>query len=107
MPLPPSPPYINLQNGSITGTIMHGQNFYWYNPTTSDVQVKNCGTWCTQDSYAVPAGGYVQANVSFVTNPNSYAFTEHPNQWNAPGQPHISAPSVPAPQGEEGEKEVA
>lgn len=94
MPIPPQP-YINIQNGSVTGSLARGQTFYWYNPTGTDVTMKNTGTWTSADSITVPANG--SAQVTFLQNPNTFglAFTESPNQWNAGGMPHISNPGWP------------
>ncbi|HTW57996.1 MAG TPA: hypothetical protein VMD99_07700 [Terriglobales bacterium] len=85
-------PSINIEDGSIDGTLAKGQPFYWYNPTSADVTVANCGTWCGASSYTVPAGQYVEATILANPNSNAYAFTESPNEWDAPGMPHISAP---------------
>jgi hypothetical protein len=102
MPIPPQP-YINIQNGSITGGLTRGQPFYWYNPTGTNVEVKNIGTWTSADSVGVPANNYAQVTYLLVPNANSFAFTESPNQWNAGGQPHISNPGFPAEVDEAGD----
>jgi len=107
MPVPPEP-YINLQTGSLTGTLAKGQPFYWYNPTTSNVTVGNAGTWCTPGSCEVAAGSWTEVTILNVPNPYAFAFTESPNVWNTPGMPHISTPPSPvAVPGEERERDVA
>ncbi len=69
--------------------------------------LKNCGTWCGADSYLVPANGSVEASVLSMPNAFGYAFTQNPNAWNVPGQPHISAPTMPEEGDETAEQEVA
>jgi len=106
MPLP----QFNLQNGQVlNGPIVHGQPFNWYNPTGNPVMLTNCGTFCTQDSYTVPAYGTTQATMLAMPNPNPFAFTDP--AWNTPGQPHLSNPSRPElhdeDEGEDVEKDVA
>ena len=106
MPLP----QFNIQNGQImNGPIVHGQPFNWYNPTGNPVTLTNCGNFCTQDSYTVPANGTAQATMLFMPNANAYAFTDP--AWNTPGQPHLSNPSLPdaddEASGDEDEQEVA
>lgn len=92
-------PSFNLQNGSVLGTWpSKGGTFYWYNPTSSPVVLTNCGNFCTQDSYTVPASnspsnGYLQVTLLNMPNANPYAFTDP--AWNAPGMPHLQAPTMP------------
>jgi hypothetical protein len=99
-------PSISVVDASIVGSLEKGKPFYWYNPTGTDVTVADCGTWADPDTYDVPAGGYSTAGtILSVPNSNPYAFTEDPNEWDAPGMPHISAPSMGV--AHEKEKEVA
>jgi hypothetical protein len=104
----PPEPYIDLTDGSVTpeGGLQKGQPFYWYNPTDTQVTVNDCGTWCEEDSYTIDAGSWTEATILLVPNPNAYAFTEDPNEWDAPGMPHISAPTQQITH-EKKEKEVA
>jgi hypothetical protein len=106
-------PNINIQNGSVTGTLVHGQNFYWYNPgdTSLAISITGCSGWCTSPSYIIPAGeNYAQAQL-LSTPVSPYTFSESPNQWNAPGMPHTQGPiNHPSPEhkpDEEHKKEVA
>lgn len=85
-------PNINIQNGQITGALQVGQVFFWYNPTGDNVTLRNCGTWCDADSYTIAPYGYTQASVLLVPNTYACAFTTFPNEWNAPGMPHVSVP---------------
>ena len=100
-------PNINIQNGQVTGTLQNGQPFYWYNPTSNSVTIKNCGTWCAADSYTIAAGSYAQAAIQNTPNTSGWAWTENPNQWNTPGMPHIGNPPWPTPQEDQEDKEVA
>jgi len=84
-------PTINVVDGSVSnGPLVHGQPFAWYNPTASAVTLSNCGNFCTQDSYTVPANGYAQAGILQTPNQFALAFTDP--AWNAPGMPHIQNP---------------
>jgi hypothetical protein len=103
----PDTPNINIQNGDVTGTLATGQPFYWYNPTTVTVTVKNCGTWCDRDSYMC-APGYTLAGMLAMPNTNPWAWTENPNQWNTPGMPHITnPPALACPEEGDQERDVA
>ena len=96
------PIQVNIQNGSITGgTLSKGCTFEWYNPTGNPVQLTNCGNFCTQDNYNVPANGYASAQILAMPNGLQYAFKDP--AWNAGGQPHITAPTRDL----DAEKEVA
>ncbi len=88
----PNTPNINIQNGEVTGTLENGKPFYWYNPTSSAVTIGNCGTWCEDSSYNLPAGpnSYTAAQILATPNPNSYAWVEGPDEWTAAGEPHIT-----------------
>ena len=44
MPIPPQP-YVDITTGNVFGTLVHGQPFYWYNPTISNAIVSNVGGW--------------------------------------------------------------
>lgn len=87
----PNTPNINIQNGSVTGTLETGEPFYWYNPTGTAVAIGNCGTWCEDSSYKLPAGpGYTPAQILATPNGNAYAWVEGPSEWTGNGQPHIT-----------------
>lgn len=97
-------PNINIVNGQVTGTLALNQPFYWYNPNTNDVAItiNDCGTWCVQSSYTIPAGQqYAQAQIQASPNDNPYAWTENPDAWIAGGGgPHLGpvGPGVGMPQ---------
>lgn len=103
MPVPT--PNINIVNGQVTGTLTKGQPFYWYNPTANDVAITigNCGTWCEQSEYTIPAGSqqYVQAQIKSSPNENALSWVDDPSSdWTGGGTgPHItmqgSAPGTP------------
>ena len=92
------PIQVNIQNGSISpagSTLTNGCSFQWANPTSSPVKVKNCGGFCTQSEYDIQPNS--TANASILANPpGPFTFTEQPNEWNAPGQPHIVVNPMPA-----------
>jgi hypothetical protein len=95
-------PQVNIQNGSVTNPpVTYPGDFQWLNPTGTNVLLTNCGGFCTQDSYRVPANSTVNAQT--IANPTNNNFTETPNEWNAPGMPHIKNPT----RGVHDEKEVA
>jgi hypothetical protein len=102
--------HISLQNGSNIngGTFALGQNFYWANPANVAVTVEGCGGFCVDDTYTVPAapaaGQYGLKQATLLTQATNWSFgPEVPNQWNAPGMPHVGNPPMPAPK----EREVA
>ncbi|HEY6765062.1 MAG TPA: hypothetical protein VI386_09835 [Candidatus Sulfotelmatobacter sp.] len=110
--------WINIQNGSncnpAGGGLQTGQKFYWANPTSQAVTVNNCGGFCTASSYSVPAPQtgqqYGLKEATLLTNPTVWTFSETPNQWNAPGLPHIGNPPWPTPMDDiedEDQEEVA
>jgi hypothetical protein len=104
----PNTPNINIQNGVVNGTLVNGQPFYWYNPTSETVPIEGCGAWCIADEYdLVP--GYTQSTVVIMPNTNAYAWTEIPNAWDTPGMPHTQGPiTFPKPhKHDEHKKEVA
>ena len=84
-------PEINIVDGTIVnGPLVHGQPFGWYNPTANAVTLTNCGNFCTQDSYTIPANSVLEAWVRNPPNQNPLAFTDP--AWNTPGMPHIQNP---------------
>ena len=91
-PSGPNTPNVNIQTGEVNGSLVNGQAFYWYNPTAQAVTLFNCGTWCQDDSYQVPAAGYAEAALRTMPNDNAFAWTEDPNEWNTPGMPHTQGP---------------
>lgn len=102
-------PNINIQTGMVTGSLQNGQTFYWYNPTQGYVELDGCGIWCAQDDFGLDPG-YTQTSMQIMPNENAFGWTESPNEWNAPGMPHISNPPTPtALEGDkrERDKEVA
>ncbi|HTS34742.1 MAG TPA: hypothetical protein VMH04_03660 [Candidatus Solibacter sp.] len=88
----PPTPNINVQTGQVTGTLLNGTEFYWYNPTSQNISISGCGAWCVSDVYNPPAGKYQRANLQAFPNTSAFAWTETPNQWNVPGMPHIQTP---------------
>ena len=108
-------PQVNIRNGSIVNppaALQFGQPFQWANPVVGvNVGITNCGGFCAQSSYPVPgapsAGSYGLADAVLLQNPTNYSFSENPNQWNAPGMPHITNPPWPTPKNNEEKKEVA
>jgi hypothetical protein len=92
-------PYIDITDGQVTGGPLHvGQTFYWYNPDSNDVAItiQNCGTWCQDSSYTIPASQqYAEAQVLLSPNQNEYAWTEVPSSvWTAGGGgPHLGVAS--------------
>lgn len=108
--------HISLANGSNinNGDFALGQNFYWANPAVGQaVTVYGCGGFCVEDTYVVPGapsvGFYGLKQATLLTQPTSWGFgPEQPNQWNAPGMPHVGNPPWPSPVNEEEkEKDVA
>ena len=107
--------HISIQNGSNlnNGTFALGQPFYWANPVVGQgVTIYGCGGFCEQDSYVVPGaptiGAYGFKQAKLLTQPTSWSFgPEQPNEWNAPGMPHIQVPPMPSPLNVEKEKDVA
>lgn len=82
-------PNINVTNGAVQGTLVHGQPFWWWNPTSATVVVSNCGNFCLVNAYEVPANGYTAATVSINPNQATLAFT---TTASVPGQPHVQNP---------------
>lgn len=97
---------VNIVTGR--ASTMPGPNdwFEWVNPTSTNVDLTQCGGFCTKDSYPVPAKGTAPAQIS--ANPGPYDFWETPSVWApnppVPGQPHIISPGQAR---EAAEKEVA
>lgn len=106
--------HISIQNGSNLngGTFALGQNFYWANPANVAVTIYNCGGFCTESTIVVPAAPagqqYGLKQATLLTQATSWNFgPEDPNQWNAPGMPHVGNPPLPSPLNAEKEKDVA
>jgi hypothetical protein len=105
--------WIDIQNGSSCnpagGSLQTGQKFYWANPTGLVVTLDNCGGFCTEASYIVPAPPagqqYGLKEATLVAAPTVWTFSETPNEWNAPGRPVITNPPWPSPLN--AQKEVA
>jgi len=89
-------PEVSIQNGTVVNgvALTLGNPFVWLNPTGVNVQLSNCGGFATQATYNVPANGTKAAQL--LAAPTNYSFTEFPNEWNAPGLPHISSPPLHA-----------
>ena|SRR5437879_4332427 len=107
--------WINIQNSSNVngGTFTKGQDFYWANPVAGKtVTISGCGGFCTGTSYIVPGPAtgqqYGLKKATLLAAPTDWSFSESPNEWNAPGSPHIVNPPFPiaAPE-EKRDKEVA
>ena len=90
---------VSIVDGSILNgqTLTLGGMFWWANPTSVAVTLTGCAGFCPQDSYVVPAKpaglpyGIVEA--ALLAAPTNYNFSENPNQWNAPGMPHLQGPT--------------
>jgi hypothetical protein len=103
MPIPT--PYVNIQNAQVTGTLTKNGTFYWYNPNSNDeaITIGNCGAWCVDSTYTIPAGSqqYVSAQILASPNENGEAWVEDPSgTWTGGGTgPHIvsqsGAPGTP------------
>jgi len=89
MPIPPQP-YVDITTGNVFGTLVHGQPFYWYNPTISNAIVSNCGNFCVVGAYEVPANGATMATILTVPNQSSNAFSS--TQFTGAGMPHLQNP---------------
>jgi hypothetical protein len=65
------------------------------NPTATSVVVQNCGGFCTQQGYDVPANSEVAGQIS-QTPAAAWTFSENPSVWNpgGPGMPHVQNPPV-------------
>jgi hypothetical protein len=101
---------VSIVDGSILNnqTLELGGTFFWANPTSVAVTVNGCGGFCTQDTYTVPAKPNAQlpygiVEATMLASPTNWNFSESPNQWNAPGMPHIGNPptQMPAPADQE------
>ncbi|HUO15021.1 MAG TPA: hypothetical protein VMX38_08550 [Verrucomicrobiae bacterium] len=99
-------PNINIQTGMVTGSLQSGQTFYWYNPTQGHVDLNACGVWAADDDYGLDSG-YTAAAMRVNPYEGTFGWTEDPNQWNAPGLPHILNPPTPTPLERDKQKEVA
>ena len=100
----PVVPQVNIRNGSIINppaALEYGQPFQWANPVVGvNVGLSGCSGFCTQDTYGVPAAPTVGAwglkDAVLLGSATSWDFSESPNQWNAPGRPHITNPPAAA-----------
>ena len=79
MPVP-TPPYVTIQTGVVTGTILAGRAFSWYNDATSG-SCTVTADWCTMPNNVVQAGMSQQATASSV--PGNYGY----------GSPCLQVPS--------------
>ena len=70
MPVP-TPPYVTIQTGVVTGTILAGRTFSWYNDATSG-SCTVTADWCTMPNNVVQAGMSQQATASSV--PGNYGY---------------------------------
>lgn len=96
-------PNVNIENGAVTGTLTHGQQFYWYNPSNVAAIVSNCGNYCVVDAYEVPPNGYTVATLLGTPNQAGLAFSS--TAANVGGMPHIQNPiQFPGIRPGEGEK---
>jgi len=86
--MPPPQPYVDVTSGQVYGTLVHGQPFYWYNPTASPAIVSNCGNYCAVNAYEVPANGSTIATILVQPNQNGLAYSAS----NVPGMPHLQSP---------------
>jgi len=89
MAVPPQP-YVDITTGDVYGTLVHGQPFYWYNPTNTPAIVSNCGNFCAVGAYEVPPNGSTIATILTSPNQNGNAFSS--TQFGAPGMPHLQSP---------------
>jgi hypothetical protein len=102
-------PQVSIQNGTVHNglELKKGGKFQWMNPTNQPVDITDCEGFCVLSSYPVPAwtqaGGNGLKEAQLLANPTSLSFTETPNEWNAPGKPHIQTPTMPTAH----EREVA
>ena len=90
------PTTINLVTGAASAHLNPGDRFAWLNPTTTSVLVGNCGGFCTQQGYDVPANSEVAGQILQSPAAN-WTFTENPSVWDpggAPGVPHVQNPPV-------------
>jgi hypothetical protein len=90
------PTTISLVNGVASAHLNPGDHFVWVNPTTTNVLVQNCGDFCVQQGYDVPAGTEVAGQIN-SNPPANWTFSEYPSVWNnggAPGMPHVQNPPV-------------
>jgi hypothetical protein len=88
------PTTVSLVTGVASAQLNPGDHFVWVNPTNTNVLVANCGGFCTQQSYDVPANGEVAAQI--IQNPVAWTFTETPNVYNnvGLGMPHVHNPQA-------------
>lgn len=97
--------WISIQNGNNVngGVFAYGQPFYWANPVAGvTVTINGCGGFCTETTYTVPPPppgdtyGLSSATLLPQNQVTSWDFgPEVPNEWNAPGMPHLQAPTMP------------
>lgn len=89
------PTTVSIVTGAASAHLNPGDHFMWVNPTNTSVLVANCGGFCTQQGYEVPANSQIAAQI--IQNPSSWTFTENPSVYNnggAPGMPHVQNPPV-------------
>jgi hypothetical protein len=90
------PTTISLVNGVASAHLSGGDRFMWVNPTPTNVLVQNCGDFCVQQGYDVPANSEVEGQI-IASPPANWTFTENPSIWNnngQPGMPHVQNPPV-------------
>jgi hypothetical protein len=95
-------PTINVVNGHASAPLTPNENFTWLNPTSNQVTLTNCGGFCTQATYTVPAKSATapgEASGQINANPNNWSFTENPSStWNPggvnPGLPRVQNPTM-------------
>jgi|SRR5579859_4655114 len=82
---PPASPYVNIQSGFTSGTIMAGGTFSWYNSGSGNCSVSNVGNWCTASGYGPIAGGQsMQATVQGGIVTGSYNYSSPCQEVNMP-----------------------
>jgi hypothetical protein len=108
-------PQVSIVNGSIINppaVLEFGKPFQWANPVVGvHVGLSGCSGFATSDTYGVPGapsqGSYGLKDAVMLLTPTNYAFSETPNEWNAPGSPRIIVPPWPNRRNNEETKEVA
>ncbi|HTW57995.1 MAG TPA: hypothetical protein VMD99_07695 [Terriglobales bacterium] len=88
------PIMVDVRDASGSSQLTKGCTFYWNNPTANQVTLGSCGGFCTQADFIVNANATTEAHI--LQNPTGpYSFTD--TGWEAPGMPHISAPTFAVP----------
>lgn len=93
------PTTVNVTNGRPSVALHPNDDFVWVNPTGNQVELTNCGGFCTQSSYSVPAAGATPGEAAAKINsaPTGWSFTESPTDtWN-PGGPTPGTPRIQNP----------